>query len=124
MKGWLLYKAVLVAMSGFLMNGDISESGSKVVNHPPVLREEVTDPEQIFPWVVYEIDVSHVFSDEDGDELVFTAMSQSESVAKVEVEGSMIKVMAQKTGRVTIIVTASDQRGGTASTAYRFIVTE
>ncbi|MED4582325.1 Ig-like domain-containing protein [Brevibacillus choshinensis] len=121
MQLWILSKVIIVTMTGFLMNGEILESESEI-NHPPELREEMPDPETIVPWAEYEIDVRDVFSDVDGDELVFSALSQSQSVAKVEVEGSIIKVMAQKTGKVTIIVTASDQRGGTASTAYRFIV--
>ncbi|MED4780993.1 Ig-like domain-containing protein [Brevibacillus choshinensis] len=121
MQLWILSKVIIVTMTGLLMNGEILESASEI-NHPPELREEMPDPETIVPWAEYEIDVRDVFSDVDGDELVFSALSQSQSVAKVEVEGSIIKVMAQKTGKVTIIVTASDQRGGTASTAYRFIV--
>ncbi|MDR7316291.1 hypothetical protein [Brevibacillus nitrificans] len=128
MNMWMLSKVMVAAVSGFFMFGDITETessaGSEAVNHAPALMEKMPDIEMISPWVEYKIDVSDVFSDADGDELIYSALSQSEAIARVEVEGSLVKVMAQKPGEVTIIVTASDQRGGTASTAYRYKITE
>ncbi|RNB88322.1 hypothetical protein EDM59_04135 [Brevibacillus nitrificans] len=128
MNMWMLSKVMVAAVSGFFMFGDVTETessgGSEAVNHAPALTEKMPDVETISPWVEYKIDVSEVFSDADGDELIYSALSQSEAVAKVEVEGSLVKVMAQKPGEVTIIVTASDQKGGTASTAYRYKITE
>ena len=123
MKLWLLSKAILATMSGFLSYGDFADSDSDI-NHPPSVKQRTPDPETISTWSEYEIDAKDVFSDADGDELVYSALSQSQTMAKVKVEGSTIKVMAEKAGKVTIIVTASDQRGGSASIAYRFDVTE
>ncbi|WNC12251.1 hypothetical protein [Brevibacillus brevis] len=124
MHAWILSKALIATMTGFLISGGVSASGSEGANHPPLVVEEMPDPETITPWVEYEIDASHIFADVDGDELVFSALSQSQAIATVRVEGNLIKVMARKAGKVAIIVTASDARGGTASTAYRFIVKE
>jgi hypothetical protein len=122
MDAWLLAKAVLVVLIGSLQHGDMTESQS--VNHPPRFLYEIPVQETIKLASVVEINGDDIFTDDDGDDLVFSAMSQSSSMASVKVEGSMIKVTPHKTGEVAIIIAASDQKGGMAKAVYRFVVKE
>lgn len=123
MEAWFVTKAIVLMLVGSLQHGEPAEI-APATNHPPRLLYKMLDPEEIQLHTVVEINGEDLFTDDDRDDLVFSAMSQSESAASVKVEGSLIRVTANKTGPVAIIIAASDQKGGVAKAAYRFIVME
>ncbi len=87
-------------------------------NNAPVvsgLLAEVTV--QVGGSVVVQVGV--VFTDPDGDTLSYTASSSDETkVATPRVAGASVSLTGLAAGQSTITVTASDGRGGTASTSF------
>ncbi len=69
-----------------------------------------------------EFDLSGVFSDPDGDDLTFSAVSSKYNVATMWLEGSTLKVVGTGTGTATITVTAEDPDGNTVSDAFEVSV--
>ena len=61
------------------------------------------------------VDVSAYFSDPDGDALSYTAETSDAGVAEVSVSGSTVTVSAVGRGSVTVMVTATDPGGLTAT---------
>ncbi|MYA41441.1 MAG: hypothetical protein F4Z31_06790 [Gemmatimonadetes bacterium] len=64
------------------------------------------------------LDVTHWFSDPDGDTLVYAALSSTEGVANVAVDGSTITVTAVAKGEATVTVTATDTEGLAATQSF------
>lgn len=67
----------------------------------------------------YEIDMSTVFHDVDGDALIFSAHSSDLAVAEVSVNGSGLRVTTKGKGISEIRITASDGKGGLTETSFR-----
>ena len=65
------------------------------------------------------VDVSGYFSDPDGDQLTYSALSSDENIATVSATGSVITITPVSGGSVTITVTAND---GNASAQQSFNV--
>ena len=61
-----------------------------------------------------DIDLSHYFSDPDGDTLTYTAASDAVGVATTSVSGSALTLERVSAGTATIIVTAADSPAGIA----------
>ncbi|MNJ40071.1 hypothetical protein D3C77_349560 [compost metagenome] len=68
----------------------------------------------------FEIDVSEVFYDADGDTLTFTVNSSNSNIAKVEAEGAIITVFPYGMGSTIITITADDGSGGIAEASFHF----
>lgn len=68
----------------------------------------------------FEIDVSEVFNDEDGDTLTFTVRSSDSRIAEFEVDGHMVTVIPYGMGSAIITITADDGNGGTAEASFQF----
>ena len=59
-----------------------------------------------------------VFSDADGDALIYAATSADEAIVRVEVEGTTLTGTFITSGSAQIVVTATDEEGASASTAF------
>ena len=94
------------------------------VGTPPNAAPEVTteiDDQQIDEvGGTIPLDVADNFTDPNGDELTFTAVSSATGTATVEVSGSELTITGVGDGTATITVTASD---GTLSAEDKFVVT-
>ena len=94
------------------------------VGTPPNAAPEVTEPidDQQIDLVggTIPLDVAGNFTDPNGDELTFTAVSSATGTATVEVSGSELTITGVADGTATITVTASD---GTLSAEDKFVVT-
>ncbi len=89
------------------------------VNHAP----EVVSP--ILDMLVHteepiEFNLNEIFHDADGDSLTFEASSSNTEILNVKVEGSSLRISPSGMGSSKIIITASDGRGGTAETSFKF----
>ena len=94
-------------------------------NRPPVAVDNL---EAIILQVgdTRDIDVTHYFSDPDGDELAFSAFSQNGQVAMVEPTGppSGFRITAVSAGTATISVSATDSGGLSARAGIEITVQE
>ena len=85
-----------------------------IPNRPPVIANELA-PQTMFLGDSVAVDVSEGFSDPDGDDLTFEAISSDTSVAVTTVSNSEVAVRAVARGGASVTVTASDPDGGEAS---------
>ena len=72
------------------------------------------------PGQTLTIALAPYFSDADGDALAFTAQIDDASLASVAVIDDSLRItsLAEGTGSTTILLTASDGRGGTTSLEF------
>ncbi|ETT61326.1 hypothetical protein C171_12463 [Paenibacillus sp. FSL H8-237] len=68
----------------------------------------------------FEIDMSEVFHDADGDSLTFTARSSDTAVVEVDVEGASMRISPTGFGSTEIHITANDGKGGLTTASFRF----
>ena len=71
-----------------------------------------------------QVDVTGYFTDPDGDDLDFSAISSSTATATVTVPGGTVTVTGQSAGTATITVTARDPGDLTATQRFEVTVTE
>lgn len=68
----------------------------------------------------FEVDLSGIFRDKDGDTLSFTADSSNRAVAEAAVDGSKLRITPTGKGSSEIGITAHDGKGGATKTSFRF----
>ena len=88
-----------------------------VPNRAPVAGESVV-ARTIEVGEAATVDMSPHFSDPDGDELAYTAVTSDGALATAEVSGSVIRVTAVAKGSATVTVTATDTEGATAAQSF------
>lgn len=84
----------------------------QVVNHISDIMVNTEKP--------FELNVSEVFHDADGDTLTFTASSDNENIVKVGVEGDIIFINPYGMGSTKITITATDGKGGSVKESFDF----
>ncbi len=70
------------------------------------------------------ITISQVFSDADGDQLSFEAVSSNSGVIAVDLDGQTLTLTEEGIGTSTITITADDGQGGSVSDSFSVIVEE
>ncbi|MBN1765310.1 MAG: MFS transporter [Sedimentisphaerales bacterium] len=70
----------------------------------------------------YQINLLDIFSDPDGDVLVYTARNDNASMLDQKIEGSQLVLSEKRTGQVQVTVSANDQKGGLCSLTIPVIV--
>ena len=88
-----------------------------VPNRGPVARDTVA-ARTIEVGEAATVDMSPFFSDPDGDELAYTAVTSDGALATAEVSGSVIRVTAVAKGSATVTVTATDTEGAAATQSF------
>ena len=91
-----------------------------VPNRPPLVMESIL-ARVLNAGHTEDLDMAPLFSDPDGDSLVYTAVSADSGVAWASVAGSSVSVLAIAKGETTITVTATDTEG--LAVAQDFVVT-
>ena len=83
-------------------------------NLPPTLSPDATLNNQVLfsGGTPLLIDLSTIFSDPDGDALVYTAESEATEVAQVSVDQTLLTVVPAREGETEITLSANDQNGG------------
>ena len=97
----------------------VSQAGS---NQAPQVIQAIDD-QSFEEDESFEVDLSTVFSDPDGDALSWSASSSNTDAATVEVTGSMLIVEGVDPGNATITVTASDGNGGEVEETFSADIT-
>lgn len=88
------------------------------VNDIPVVAATLDDLILEVGFGFEEVELSGVFTDEDGDDLVLSASSSDEGVALVTVTGNTLTITEVQSGETTITVSADDSRGGSATISF------
>ncbi len=70
----------------------------------------------------YSVDISDVFYNEDGDTMLYSVSSGTESVVTATIDGSAILLTEMETGSSVITLTAADEYNDSASDEFSFRV--
>ncbi len=91
--------------------------GVEVVNAMAMVVMDIPDQTMTVVEPV-TISIADTFSDPDGDELTYMAMSSNEDAATVMLDGTDLTITAVKVGMATVTVTATDPGGLSAETSF------
>jgi len=98
------------------------QEGAANCNFAPEVINPLPDLNLQEGFVTQEVDISDVFSDPEGDSLVFSAFSSDESVISAAVSDNLIVLSEIGLGSAEITVTANDGNGNTAEATFSVIV--
>ncbi len=84
----------------------------QVVSNIPDTTFNLTEEEQSLP-------ITHYFSDPDGDELRYGALSKNSGIVSAEVVEDQLKLSVRETGIADIVVMADDHRGGIVKDTFQ-----
>ena len=76
------------------------------------------DRQELAPGGMATVDLADVIVDPDGDDLVFTAVSQDTTVATVSVTGSVVTVTGVAAGETNVDVTGTDPSNSSGQTQF------
>lgn len=99
------------------------DSGTGPENQAPVVIEPVPDLMMRVGDTAY-LEMREVFSDPDGDDLVYTVESTLPEIVSVTVLGFWATVVAHAEGEATVIFTATDPGGLLARTSAAITVVQ
>jgi Na+/melibiose symporter-like transporter len=103
-------------------NIKIAVSVNAAGNHPPSAVGGRSDLQEDLEKKSETIDLGQLFTDEDGDNLTYQAVSKDKSVASAEISRSTLTLLFHKAGISRIEMTANDNRGGQVKSAFDVIV--
>ncbi|MEO9849554.1 MAG: YHYH protein [Reichenbachiella sp.] len=109
----ILYALFLLSIA-FACTED--EPGS--TNNSPTLSESLGNLSLATGFETFDILLSDVFTDEDGDNITLTVESSDEEVALAEINGQTLTLIEVGNGSTTISVTATDVDGGSATAQF------
>ncbi|WP_420316068.1 PKD domain-containing protein [Ekhidna sp.] len=95
-----------------------------ISNLAPIVDNPISDIIGNEGFVSETISLASVFSDPDGDDLTYSAISDNEEIVTVSISGTNLIVVEQGIGEATITVTADDGNGGTVSDEFAFTVND
>ncbi|GEM_PF-4880451 len=101
--------------------GIASATFTVTVNRRPVVANAISNQTVTLGSPPFTGDLNAapaVFDDPDGDALSYSASSNAPGIAVAGISGSTLIVTAVSAGNATISVTASDGKGGTATTTF------
>lgn len=87
-------------------------------NQPPRVINTVADQILTVDGALFTLNLSLIFEDPNGDPLTYRASSSSPTVAAAIVLTDVLRVAPKLVGTSTITITAMDNQGGEASTAF------
>jgi len=85
-----------------------SDEFTLIENTTPTVANPITDKTKNEGFVSLNIDLINVFTDSDGDVLIYSALSANTNIATVSVNGNILTVTEIATGTTSITVTADD----------------
>ncbi len=97
----------LTAAQGFEVTVETPNRAPEAVGSIPVQAVQIDE--------TVALDVSPYFTDADGDDLTYAAVSSNTSVAAVSVSGAAVRIQGVGVGSVTLTVTAHDPSGDGAT---------
>ena len=104
--------------------GAATDEFNLVINSVPTIIDHITDTTVNEGFGNISIDLSVVFTDSDGDNLSYTAVSSKTEVVSVNITNSTLSITETGTGSARITVTAEDGKGGTIQEVFKVKVIE
>jgi len=94
------------------------------VNHVPELANDLADLELVEagPDTLIDLSAAPVFTDADGDSLMYEVWSSDPGVVDVQLDGSVLDVTPGGVGTTSVTVQATDGRGGFAEASFAVTV--
>jgi hypothetical protein len=92
------------------------------LNHPPTVANAISNQSATVGAGNVNVDLSHVFTDADGDPLTLSANSGTPTVATASVTGNALTLTPLSAGTSTITVTANDGVNTPVSTTFTVTV--
>ncbi|MDE2773551.1 MAG: prolyl oligopeptidase family serine peptidase [Gemmatimonadota bacterium] len=92
-------------------------------NRAPTVSAQMTD-QSVEEGAEVQVDISEAFSDPDGDDLTYDAISDAQDIAVASVSGSEVTVSGVAPGTTTITLIATDPGRLTASQTFSVTVKE
>jgi hypothetical protein len=95
------------------------------LNHYPVVTNMIPDTSitSSIDTLIKDLEKDlMIFTDPDGDSLIYSAKSSDINIAAASIIGSTLTVIPEDTGSTTIIVEADDTKGGVTSTTFTVTV--
>lgn len=108
--------------NGGTVNDEFSFAVNAAGNNAPTVVNPISDVDVLEEFGTYTVDLTDVFEDADGDDLTYSAVSETTSVVTVDVTGTTLTVTEVGTGVSNITVTANDGNGGTVDDDFEFTV--
>jgi hypothetical protein len=87
-------------------------------NRPPVVINTIPDDTLSLGGGDFVVDLDSIFSDPEGDTLIYRADSEDTLVAAAEIIGTILQVMPLDSGMSEIRVSADDGKGGMVSDTF------
>ena len=103
--------------------GKVATSFSATVNLLPVVDAPVSNQNETRGFGSIEFDLTEVFSDPENDEISLSALSSDETVATVELNGSILTIDEAGLGSTVVTVSANDGYG-TTEMSFTLEITE
>jgi len=94
------------------------------INDAPVPSEEIPDQTLTEGGVAVQIDLAPYFRDADGDVLMYTARSDAPDVVLSEIEGTLLSLSPIMYGITTVVITAEDPEGLSATQSVQVRVSD
>ncbi len=91
-------------------------------NNAPTVANSISDQTFDGGFESTTIDLTDVFTDADGDALVFNATSGDTKVVTVTISGTSLIITEVASGNAAVTVTANDGKGGTVAIAFNVTV--
>ena len=101
----------------------VTVSGANGLNRPPYVVGSFS-PQTLDVAETQRFSAATYFSDPDGDDLRFSAQSSDNGVVTATVSGSEVALSAVDEGSATVVITAADPEGLTATADFDVTVTE
>lgn len=114
----LINQQILFALFLLSITWACTEDELGSTNNAPTVSESLGDLSLATGFETFDISLSDVFADEDGDNFTLTAGSSDEEVALVEINGQTLTLIEAGVGTATITVTATDAEGSSASAQF------
>ena len=94
-----------------------------VDNSAPAVADTIQDQTMTIAGGNESLDLSDYFSDVDGDDLSYTAVSSDTNAATVSVSDASLSITPRAVGKSTVGVTATDNDGASATQSFTVTVT-
>lgn len=100
------------------------ESATMKIASDPEVIESIEDISIEEGSPSFEIDLTTIISDADGDELTFTVSIDNNEIATVSLDGNTLIVTELKAGEAIVTITATDENGNEVTTSFKITIIE
>ncbi len=116
------YTATLTLTDSYGMSSEATIEYTILPNIAPTVKQDPEDIVMTYTGEKLTIDLSKIFSDEDGEPLTYTSTSSASNVAHIVPSGDILYITAMSYGNASIELSATDSRSQSATTTFKILV--